>query len=80
MSQDGGAKAYPTPPRASECRVLGHSVTRLEDLPLVTGQGRYRPFGPRACKTYFGRYLRRPGAARRNRSLDLGRHPRSAAD
>src|ERR1700733_934052 len=22
-------------------RVLGHSVTRLEDLPLVTGRGRY---------------------------------------
>jgi aerobic carbon-monoxide dehydrogenase large subunit len=41
MSQDGGTKVYPTPPRASECRVLGHSVPRLEDLPLVTGQGRY---------------------------------------
>ena len=41
MSQDGGTKAYPTPPRANECRVLGHSVTRLEDLPLVTGQGRF---------------------------------------
>src|SRR5918992_2313176 len=41
MSQDGGAKAYPMPPRASERRVLGHSVPRLEDLPLVLGQGRY---------------------------------------
>src|SRR5436190_3072325 len=34
-------EAYPTPPQASERRVLGHGVTRLEDLPLVTGSGRY---------------------------------------
>jgi carbon-monoxide dehydrogenase large subunit len=32
---------YPTPPPASERRVLGHSVPRIEDLPLVTGRGRY---------------------------------------
>ena len=32
---------YPPPPPASARRVLGHPVTRLEDLPLVTGQGRY---------------------------------------
>jgi carbon-monoxide dehydrogenase large subunit/6-hydroxypseudooxynicotine dehydrogenase subunit gamma len=41
MSEGGAAKPYPTPPPASERRVLGHSVSRLEDLPLVTGQGRY---------------------------------------
>jgi carbon-monoxide dehydrogenase large subunit len=34
-------KTYPTPPPASERRVLGHPVTRLEDMPLVTGRGRY---------------------------------------
>src|SRR3954447_967665 len=32
---------YPTPPPSRERRVLGHSVPRIEDLPLVTGQGRY---------------------------------------
>jgi aerobic carbon-monoxide dehydrogenase large subunit len=32
---------YPPPPPASARRVLGHPVTRIEDLPLVTGQGRY---------------------------------------
>jgi CO/xanthine dehydrogenase Mo-binding subunit len=37
----GNGKTYPTPPRADERRVLGHSVPRLEDLPLVTGQGRF---------------------------------------
>src|SRR5438309_6729989 len=37
----GDGKTYPTPPRADGRRVLGHSVSRLEDLPLVTGQGRY---------------------------------------
>ncbi len=31
----------PVPPRAEETRVLGHSVTRIEDLPLVAGHGRY---------------------------------------
>jgi carbon-monoxide dehydrogenase large subunit/6-hydroxypseudooxynicotine dehydrogenase subunit gamma len=36
-----GNSAYPTPPPSSARRVLGHPVTRLEDLPLVTGQGRY---------------------------------------
>jgi carbon-monoxide dehydrogenase large subunit/6-hydroxypseudooxynicotine dehydrogenase subunit gamma len=41
MSEGGAAQPYPTPPPASERRVLGHSVSRLEDLPLVTGQGRY---------------------------------------
>src|SRR5438045_680885 len=34
-------KSYPTPPPASERRVLGHRVTRIEDRPLVTGRGRY---------------------------------------
>jgi aerobic carbon-monoxide dehydrogenase large subunit len=37
----GEGRLYPLPPPASERRVLGHSVPRLEDLPLVTGQGRY---------------------------------------
>ena len=32
---------YPTPPLSRERRILGHSVPRIEDLPLVTGQGRY---------------------------------------
>ena len=32
---------YPIAPPASERRVLGHSVPRIEDLPLVTGRGRY---------------------------------------
>src|SRR3954462_1844063 len=32
---------YPTPPPARERRVLGHPVPRIEDLPLVTGRGRY---------------------------------------
>jgi aerobic carbon-monoxide dehydrogenase large subunit len=31
--------AYPTPPRSAERRVLGHSVPRIEDPPLVTGRG-----------------------------------------
>jgi len=32
---------YPVAPPASERRVLGHAVPRIEDLPLVTGRGRY---------------------------------------
>src|SRR4051812_46280054 len=32
---------YPLPPKADGRKVLGHSVTRLEDSPLVTGRGRY---------------------------------------
>jgi carbon-monoxide dehydrogenase large subunit len=32
---------YPTPPPASARNVLGRRVTRIEDRPLVTGQGRY---------------------------------------
>ena len=32
---------YPLPPKAAARKVLGHSVTRLEDPPLVTGRGRY---------------------------------------
>src|SRR5207302_11091434 len=32
---------YPIAPPASERRVLGHAVPRIEDLPLVTGRGRY---------------------------------------
>jgi carbon-monoxide dehydrogenase large subunit len=33
--------AYPTPPPASARRILGHRVARIEDLPLVTGKGRF---------------------------------------
>jgi CO/xanthine dehydrogenase Mo-binding subunit len=33
--------SYPIAPPASERRVLGHAVPRIEDLPLVTGRGRY---------------------------------------
>src|ERR1700737_1829834 len=36
-----GDPTYPTPPPASARTVLGHPVTRIEDLPLVTGRGRY---------------------------------------
>src|SRR4029077_20919242 len=32
---------YPIAPPASERRVLGQAVTRIEDLPLVTGRGRF---------------------------------------
>jgi carbon-monoxide dehydrogenase large subunit/6-hydroxypseudooxynicotine dehydrogenase subunit gamma len=34
-------QTYPPAPPAGERNVLGHRVTRLEDLPLVTGHGRY---------------------------------------
>jgi carbon-monoxide dehydrogenase large subunit len=37
----GSPISYPTPPRADQRKVLGHGVTRLEDLPLITGRGRY---------------------------------------
>src|SRR3989441_10106404 len=32
---------YPAPPPAHERKVLGRPVPRIEDLPLVTGRGRY---------------------------------------
>ncbi|MYZ48190.1 xanthine dehydrogenase family protein molybdopterin-binding subunit [Propylenella binzhouense] len=32
---------YPAPPPARERRVIGHGVTRIEDRPLVTGQGAF---------------------------------------
>ncbi|QJP16003.1 xanthine dehydrogenase family protein molybdopterin-binding subunit [Starkeya sp. ORNL1] len=32
---------YPSPPPASDRRVLGHPVPRIEDRPLVTGRGAY---------------------------------------
>src|SRR5437588_5220620 len=39
---DGAADGhYPIAPPASARRVLGHAVPRIEDLPLVTGSGRY---------------------------------------
>ena len=42
MSHAGATDGhYPAPPPSSERRVLGHAVTRIEDLPLVTGRGRY---------------------------------------
>src|SRR5688500_8623189 len=41
MSRGGDGSAYPPAPPSSERRVLGHAVSRIEDLPLVTGRGRY---------------------------------------
>src|SRR3954467_7222353 len=41
MTDAGTHGAYPTPPPASARRILGHAVPRIEDLPLVTGRGRY---------------------------------------
>src|ERR1041385_6259543 len=41
MSHGNGEGHYPIAPPASERRVLGHAVPRIEDLPLVTGRGRY---------------------------------------
>jgi carbon-monoxide dehydrogenase large subunit len=43
MSHDAASTDghYPIAPPASERRVLGHSVPRIEDVPLVTGRGRY---------------------------------------
>ena len=41
MNDVSSKHGYPTPPPASERRVLGHAVPRIEDRPLVTGQGRY---------------------------------------
>ena len=37
----GNGHDYPAPPPSSERRVLGHAVARIEDLPLVTGRGRF---------------------------------------
>src|SRR3954453_147472 len=39
--QNAAQDSYPTPSPARERRVLGHSVPRIEDLPLVTGRGRF---------------------------------------
>ncbi len=41
MTNDARHPTYPPPPPSSARRVLGHPVTRLEDLPLVTGEGRF---------------------------------------
>ncbi len=41
MTHGSDARTYPPPPPSRARRVLGHPVTRLEDLPLVTGQGRF---------------------------------------
>jgi CO/xanthine dehydrogenase Mo-binding subunit len=41
MSHGGNGSDYSVPPPSSERRVLGHAVSRIEDLPLVTGRGRY---------------------------------------
>src|SRR5258708_2244902 len=38
---DASHATYPTPPPAGARNLLGRSVTRIEDLPLVTGNGRY---------------------------------------
>jgi CO/xanthine dehydrogenase Mo-binding subunit len=41
MSDDTAEGHYPIAPPASERRVLGHAVPRIEDRPLVMGRGRY---------------------------------------
>src|SRR5262245_59743439 len=41
MNDTTSQHSYPIAPPASERRVLGHAVPRIEDLPLVTGRGRY---------------------------------------
>jgi carbon-monoxide dehydrogenase large subunit/6-hydroxypseudooxynicotine dehydrogenase subunit gamma len=41
MSHDAADGRYPIARPSRENRVLGHPVPRIEDLPLVTGQGRY---------------------------------------
>ena len=41
MRHDAAEGHYPIARLSRENRVLGHPVPRLEDLPLVTGQGRY---------------------------------------
>ena len=41
MSHNAAEGRYPIARPSRENRVLGHSVPRIEDLPLVTGQGRY---------------------------------------
>ncbi|MGH6770849.1 MAG: xanthine dehydrogenase family protein molybdopterin-binding subunit [Xanthobacteraceae bacterium] len=41
MNHGDNGHDYPTPPPSSERRVLGHGVMRIEDLPLVTGRGRF---------------------------------------
>jgi carbon-monoxide dehydrogenase large subunit/6-hydroxypseudooxynicotine dehydrogenase subunit gamma len=41
MTHGSDARHAAYPPPTSARNVLGHSVTRIEDLPLVTGRGRY---------------------------------------
>jgi len=41
MRHDAAEGHYPIARLSRENRVLGHPVPRIEDLPLVTGQGRY---------------------------------------
>jgi aerobic carbon-monoxide dehydrogenase large subunit len=41
MTRATAPHAYPSPPPARLRRVLGHAVPRIEDLPLVTGRGRF---------------------------------------
>src|SRR5436309_7341029 len=85
---------YPVTPKADGRRVLGHSVTRLEDLPLVTGRGRYAgdinfphqlhmrivrsPRG--AWPDHIGRYVSGARAAGRLRGVDQCRRLGPLAD
>ena len=49
----GSLKMYPNPPPG---RVLGRSVPRLEDRPLLTGRGQF--VGDIAFPCSFGKMLR----------------------
>jgi CO/xanthine dehydrogenase Mo-binding subunit len=49
----GSLKMYPNPPPG---RVLGRSVARLEDRPLLTGRGQF--VGDIAFPCSFGKVLR----------------------
>ena len=88
------AARLPTPPPASERRVLGHSVPRIEDLPLVTGAAAmpatstFRTSSTcawSAPRKAHGRIVSVDTSAalehaRRGRGLDQRRHRRSVAD
>ena len=96
MSGSAMTTAAATIPRPAgiERRVLGHAVTRIEDLPLVTGRGRYagdinfpHQLHMRIVRSpkAHGRILSvdtsaRAGDAGRGRGLDQCRHRRSVAD
>src|SRR3954468_11145695 len=63
---------YPVKPKADGRRVLGHSVTRLEDPPLVTGRGRYAGDVNFPHQLHM-RIVRSPHAHGKILSIDTGR-------